>query len=74
MSTILVVDDSPTVRKLVSTTLATAGHHIMTANNGAEALTKATEAHPDMVVLDVMMPYKNGYQVCRQLTLQRHFL
>ena len=67
MSTILVVDDSPTVRKLVSTTLATAGHHIMTAHNGAEALTKATEAHPDMVVLDVMMPYKNGYQVCRQL-------
>ena len=67
MSTILVVDDSPTVLKLVSKTLATAGHHIMTANNGAEALTKAIDTHPDMVVLDVIMPHKNGYQVCRQL-------
>jgi twitching motility two-component system response regulator PilH len=67
MSTILVVDDSPTVRKLVSRTLATAGYHIMTANNGAEALSKATDAHPDMVLLDVMLPHKNGYQVCRQL-------
>jgi twitching motility two-component system response regulator PilH len=67
MSTILVVDDSPTIRKLVSRALATAGHHIMTATNGAEALTKATDVHPDMVLLDVMMPYKNGYQVCRHL-------
>lgn len=67
MSTILIVDDSPTVRKLVSRTLVTAGHHIMTASNGAEALTKATDAHPDMVLLDVRMPHKNGYQVCRHL-------
>jgi twitching motility two-component system response regulator PilH len=67
MSTILVVDDSPTALKLVSKALATAGHHIITANNGEEAVTKATDAHPDVVVLDVIMPHKNGYQVCRQL-------
>jgi CheY-like chemotaxis protein len=67
MSTILVVDDSPTALKLISKALATAGHHIITASDGEEAVTKATDAHPDLVVLDVIMPRKNGYQVCRQL-------
>ena len=67
MSTILVVDDSPTTLKLVSKALATAGHHIITASDGEEAVAKATDAHPDLVVLDVIMPHKNGYQVCRQL-------
>jgi twitching motility two-component system response regulator PilH len=67
MSTILVVDDSPTTLKLVSKALATAGHHIITASDGEEAVANATSAHPDLVVLDVIMPHKNGYQVCRQL-------
>ena len=67
MSTILVVDDSPTALKLVSKALVTAGHHVMTASDGEEAVAKATEAHPELVVLDVIMPHKNGYQVCRQL-------
>ena len=67
MSTILVVDDSPTTLKLVSKALATAGHRIIIANNGEEAVARATDAHPDLVVLDVIMPHKNGYQVCRQL-------
>jgi len=67
MSTILVVDDSPTTLKLVSKALATAGYHVIMASNGEEAVAKATDAHPDLVVLDVIMPHKNGYQVCRQL-------
>jgi twitching motility two-component system response regulator PilH len=67
MSTILVVDDSPTALKLVSKALATAGYHVITASNGEEAVAKATDAHPDLIILDVIMPYKNGYQVCRQL-------
>jgi twitching motility two-component system response regulator PilH len=67
MSTILVVDDSPTALKLVSKALATTGHRIITASDGEEAVTKATTEHPDVVVLDVIMPHKNGYQVCRQL-------
>ena len=67
MSTILVVDDSPTALKLVSKALATAGHRIIMASNGEDAVALATSAHPDLVVLDVIMPHKNGYQVCRQL-------
>jgi twitching motility two-component system response regulator PilH len=67
MRTILVVDDSPTARKLLSKALATAGYHVVTASDGEEAVAKASDAHPDLVVLDVVMPRKNGYQVCRQL-------
>ncbi len=67
MSKILVVDDSPTTLKLVTKTLANTGHHIITAGDGEEAVQKATAEHPDLMVLDVVMPHKNGYQVCRQL-------
>jgi twitching motility two-component system response regulator PilH len=67
MSTILVVDDSPTTLKLVTKTLTATGHHIITAGDGEEALQKAETEHPDLMVLDVVMPHKNGYQVCRQL-------
>jgi len=67
MSKILVVDDSPTALKLVTQTLAPTGHHIITAGDGEEAVQKATAEHPDLMVLDVVMPHKNGYQVCRQL-------
>ena len=67
MSKILVVDDSPTALKLVTKALATTGHHIITAEDGDEAVQKATAEHPDLMVLDVVMPHKNGYQVCRQL-------
>ena len=67
MSTILVVDDSPTALKLLSKALATAGYRVVTASDGEEAVAKVTDTHPDLVVLDVIMPRKNGYQVCRQL-------
>ena len=67
MSTILVIDDSPTTLKLVTKALATTGHHIITASDGEEAVQKATAEHPELMVLDVVMPHKNGYQVCRQL-------
>jgi twitching motility two-component system response regulator PilH len=67
MRTILVVDDSPTALSLVTQALAVTGHHIITASNGDEAIEKATAEHPDLMVLDVVMPQKNGYQVCRHL-------
>ncbi len=67
MGKILVVDDSPTALKLVTKALATTGHHIITAGDGDEAIQKATAEHPDLMVLDVVMPHKNGYQVCRHL-------
>jgi DNA-binding response OmpR family regulator len=65
--TILVVDDSPTEQKIVVSALAAGGYRVITANDGEEALEKASKEQPRLIVLDVVMPKKNGYQVCRQL-------
>jgi twitching motility two-component system response regulator PilH len=66
-ATILVVDDSPTDLKIVSGALQAQGYRILTASNGEEAIDKATREQPALVVLDVVMPKQNGYQVCRAL-------
>jgi len=68
--TILVVDDSPTELRLMASTLAQNGYRVETAIDGEEALTKATGIQPDLVLLDIILPKKNGYQVCRQLKTQ----
>jgi DNA-binding response OmpR family regulator len=64
---ILIVDDSPTARELIAGTLQGKGYHTMMAENGEEALHKAASEHPDLILLDVVMPGQNGFQVCRQL-------
>jgi twitching motility two-component system response regulator PilH len=67
MRTILVVDDSPSELKLMQQTLEGHGYEIVTAIDGEQALEKAAAHQPSVVVLDVVLPKKNGYQVCRQL-------
>lgn len=64
---ILVVEDSPTNLRLIVDALRSDGYAILTAADGEEAIAKATEARPDLMVLDVILPKKNGFQVCRQL-------
>jgi twitching motility two-component system response regulator PilH len=66
-TTILVVDDSPTEQRLVVNALAQKGYRVITAADGDEAIEKAAKELPRLVVLDVVMPKKNGFQVCRQL-------
>ena len=66
-NTILVVDDSPTELKIVTRTLQNRGYRIVTAIDGEEALLKAAHEKPNLIVLDVVLPKKNGFQVCRQL-------
>jgi DNA-binding response OmpR family regulator len=65
--TILVVDDSPTDLHLMTTPLQDKGYRIITAVDGEEALEKAIQERPSLIVLDVILPKKNGFQVCRQL-------
>lgn len=64
---ILVVEDSPTNMRLITGLLSENGYHILTAIDGEEALSIALEQNPQLMVLDIILPKKNGFQVCRQL-------
>ncbi len=65
MSTILVVDDSPTLREMISALLHKTGLTISVAQDGQEAKDMIAADPPDLVVLDVVMPNMNGYELCR---------
>lgn len=67
MGTILVVEDSSTQRKLIAGLLKSNDFKVSVARNGGEGLQWAVRSRPDLVVLDVLMPDMNGYEVCRQL-------
>ncbi len=65
--TILVADDEPSLRLLVKATLASRKYTLIEAANGQDALNLAKQVNPDLVLLDVMMPYLTGFQVCAEL-------
>ena len=65
--TVLVVDDEPDLRELVEYNLAQSGHSVLTAGDGLSAITIAETKHPDVIVLDVMMPGLNGVEVAKRL-------
>jgi DNA-binding response OmpR family regulator len=62
---ILIVDDEPFILKSLSFVLMKEGFQIETANNGLEAMEKIRNNRPDIVFLDIMMPKKNGMEVCQ---------
>ncbi len=64
---ILVVDDEPNIRRILSFLLEQRGYRILTAANGLEALEIAEAELPDLMLLDLMMPHMDGYEVCRRL-------
>ena len=64
---ILVVDDEPRVREMLEFRLRLFGYEVLTAANGNEALDVAASEKPDLVLLDVMMPELDGFQVCSRL-------
>ncbi|MCU0478871.1 MAG: response regulator transcription factor [Chloroflexi bacterium] len=65
--TILVVDDEPTLRETLAEALDADGFRVVTAADGSEALVQFREHHPDLVVLDLMLPELSGVEVCRIL-------
>ncbi len=65
--TILLIDDNPINNQLVATYLLPCGYTIQIAENGADGLRMAVEDPPDLILLDVMMPDMDGYEVCRRL-------
>ncbi|MGV9183014.1 response regulator transcription factor [Arcanobacterium canis] len=68
---ILVVDDEPTIRELLSASLRFAGFEVAAAGDGAEALKQQLAFNPDIVVLDVMLPDMDGFEVLRHLREHR---
>ena len=64
---ILVVDDEPTIVRLMEFILARQGHDVLVAVNGEEALQKIKAHRPDLVLLDIMMPRIDGYEVAQKL-------
>jgi CheY-like chemotaxis protein len=66
-ASILVVDDDPEIVAMLSTRLAARGYKVTTANDGHRALAMAKRDRPDVMLLDVMMPGKSGWEVARAL-------
>jgi len=67
VKTILLADDSITIQKVVELTFSDGEYRVLCVGNGAQALRKIAESRPDMVLLDVIMPEKNGYEVCEAM-------
>ena len=65
--TILIVDDNPVNLMLLKATLVKAGYHILMVNNGPEARAMAAKCRPDLILLDIMMPGEDGFEVMRRL-------
>jgi adenylate cyclase len=72
-SRILIVDDNPTNVKVLQTRLAAEGYEVLTAADGEEGLAAARQHTPDLILLDVMMPKLDGFEVCRRLRADAAF-
>jgi len=70
---ILVADDEPDILEIISYNLKKEGFEVFTASNGNEALDSARLHHPDLIILDIMMPKKTGVEVCQILRTQPDF-
>ncbi|MGG9970507.1 response regulator [Ferruginibacter sp. SUN002] len=70
---ILIADDEPDILEIIQFNLQTEGYEVITAKNGNEAIDQAKKHLPDLIILDVMMPGKNGIEVCNILRLQPSF-
>ncbi len=64
---ILAIDDEPEITDILATFLREAGYQVETANSGMTGLEKAKTFKPDLILLDIMMPFMDGYEVCEEL-------
>lgn len=70
---ILVADDEPHILRIVKDKLSNAGFKVIATTNGEEALEAAKAQRPDLILLDVMMPKMNGFEVCASLRADKSF-
>lgn len=69
---ILIVDDEPNIIELVAFHLQKEGYHVITADNGLKALKAAEKEQPDFIILDVMLPEMDGFEVCKSLRARQN--
>jgi DNA-binding response OmpR family regulator len=67
MAKILIAEDERDIRELIEFTLKYAGHEVVKASNGAEAVDLAPQVKPDLILMDVRMPRMTGYEACRAI-------
>jgi DNA-binding response OmpR family regulator len=67
---ILIVEDEPGIMLGIKDEFESEGYEVYTAENGEEGLAKAKQHRPDLIILDVMMPILDGYEVCKRLRMQ----
>ena len=70
---ILIADDEPDILEIIQYNLRNEGYEVATAKNGNDAIDMAKRFQPDLIILDIMMPGKNGIEVCNILRLQPAF-
>ncbi|WP_207535135.1 response regulator transcription factor [Desertivirga arenae] len=70
---ILIVDDEPDIRELIEYNLKKEGYQVYTASNGQEGVSEAKKVHPDLIILDIMMPKMDGIEACRLLRTMNEF-
>ena len=64
---VLVVDDEPNILRTLTFVLKKEGYDVSSATNGEEAMAEVRSSKPDLIFLDIMMPKKNGYEVCQEI-------
>jgi CheY-like chemotaxis protein len=67
MSTVLIVDDDPTARETLTAMLEGEGYDLQLAKDGIQALKLLKQIQPDLILLDLMMPIMNGFEVCQRI-------
>lgn len=67
MNTALIVEDSLSEQEIISGCLLQGGLNVLTANNAEEAIAKINHQKPDVIILDVVLPDRSGFELCREL-------
>ncbi len=70
---VMVIDDSNTIRRSAEIFLKQAGHEVILAEDGFDALAKISDHHPDIIFVDIMMPRLDGYQTCSLIKKNSRF-
>lgn len=70
-ATILIIEDDPTILRVVKDNCAARGHSVLTARDGESGLDLALNRGPDLILLDIMLPKINGYEICRAVRAEK---